>query len=115
MVTVKRGDVCWVDFGTPRGSSPGFRRPALIVQAGKYNQSRISTVVVAAITSNTRLANFADNVFLPAGTAGLDRDSVVNCTQLFTLDRHDLDATIGLLPTWLLDQVDAGLRSVLEL
>lgn len=115
MVALKRGDVCWVDFGPPRGSAPGFRRPALIIQAQKYNESRISTVVVAAITSNTRLANYGDNVFIPEGAAGLDRDSVVNVTQLFTLDRQDIETVVGSLPTWLMDQVGEGLKSVLEL
>ncbi|MCL2596017.1 MAG: type II toxin-antitoxin system PemK/MazF family toxin [Promicromonosporaceae bacterium] len=114
-MSARRGDIFWVDFDEPRGSSPAYLRPALLVQSNSYNESQLGTVIVAAITSNTRLARFLDNVFLPHGTAGLDRDSVVAVTQVFTVDRRDLRRPIGALPAYLLDQVDAGLASVLGL
>ncbi len=84
-------------------------------QAAAYNRSRLRTVVVAALTTNTRLAALPGNVFVPAATAGLDQDSVVNVTQLATVDRSYLDSRIGALPGWLLDEVDSGLRRVLAL
>ncbi|QAY70279.1 type II toxin-antitoxin system PemK/MazF family toxin [Xylanimonas protaetiae] len=112
-MTGRRGDVVWVDFGEPRGSAPAYVRPALVVQSDRYNDSRIATTVVVAITSNTALARFEDNVFLPAGTAGLDRDSVVNVTQVFTVDRSAIESPVGSLPASLLDQVADGVRSVL--
>ena len=112
---VRRGDVVWADFGEPRGSGPAYRRPALVVQADIYNASRISTVVLAAITSNTALARFSDNVFLPAGCGGLDRDSVVNVTQVMSVDRRYIDDDAGCLPNHLMDQVDAGMRAILGL
>lgn len=114
-MTLLRGDVVWVDFGEPRGASPAYRRPALVVQADRYNGSRIATVVVAVITSNTALARYEDNVFLPAGTAGLDRDCVVNISQVFTIDREAVDPPEGSLPPSLAEQVDTGLRHVLGL
>ena len=115
MVTISRGDVVWADFGEPRGSNPAYRRPAVVIQANAYNNSKIATVIVAAITSNKKLARFPDNIFLPIGTASLNKDSVVNITQLFTLDRQYLDHPVGALPSYVMDQIISGIRSVLGL
>lgn len=112
---IRRAEVCWVDFGEPKGSAPAKRRPAVVVQADQYNKSRISTVVVLPITSNTALARHPGNVFLPARASGLPKDSVVNVSQPMTVDRADLDATGVTLPENLMDAVDAGLRRVVDL
>ena len=112
---IRRGEVCWVDFGEPRGSAPANRRPAVIVQSDRYNASRISTVVVLPITSNTALARHPGNVFVPASASGLPKDSVVNVSQPMTVDRADVDDTGVDLPDSLMDVVDAGLRRVMDL
>lgn len=112
---IRRAEVCWVDFGEPKGSAPAKRRPAVVVQSDSYNVSRISTVVVLPITSNTSLARHPGNVFLPASASGLPKDSVVNVSQPMTVDRSDLDATGAELPASLMDAVDAGLRRVVDL
>ncbi len=111
----QRGDVHWVDLGQAVGSRPAKRRPVLIVQADSYNRSRLATVLVAVITSNTSLAVMPGNVFLPAVSTNLPRDSVVNITALVTLDRTELGDPIGHLPDSLLREVDKGLRGVLGL
>lgn len=54
----------------------------LVIQSASYNTSRLATVVVAVITSNTALAAVPGNVFLPAALTGLLKDSVVNVTAL---------------------------------
>lgn len=110
-----RGDVCWADLGEPGGSRPAKRRPVLVVQADPYNASRLSTTLVAVITSNTALASMPGNVFLPAVASGLPRDSVLNVTALVTLDKTDLDPPVGRLPGSLMIQIDRGLRRVLGL
>lgn len=112
---MRRGELWWTDLGEPRGSAPAERRPAVVVQADAYNRTRIGTAVVAVVTSNTRLATMPGNVFVPAGLTGLAHDSVVNVTQLATVDRDHLDERIGTLPGWLLDEVDRGLRRILGL
>lgn len=112
---IRRGEIWWVDFGTPRGSEPGYRRPALIVSSDRFNRSRIRTVVVAAITSNTALAGMPGNVALDDPATGLDRPSVVNVTQLATVDRQFLAKRAGTLARERLSAVDAGLRLVLRL
>jgi mRNA interferase MazF len=110
---IGRGDLWWADLGEPRGSAPALRRPVLVVQADTYNRSKLRTVVVLALTTNTRLAAMPGNVFIPARTAGLADDSVVNVTQVATVDRTDLDVRLGELPAWLMAEVDRGIRRVL--
>jgi mRNA interferase MazF len=103
------------DLPEPRRSEPGYRRPALVVQADPFNLSRIQTVIVAAISSNLELVEAPGNVLVPARSAGLARDSVVNVSQLLTLDRSFLTEPAGTLPPRLQRSVDEGLRTVLQL
>lgn len=112
---VRRGDIHWVDFGKPVGHEPALRRPAVIIQSDAYNASRLGTVVVAVITSNTKLAALPGNVFLPSAMTGLDRDSVVNVTALATVDRNMIGHPAGTMPTYLMNEVDTGIRDILEL
>ena len=109
---VRRGEIWWADLAAPRGSEPGYRRPVLIVQANSFNRSLIQTVIVAAITSNVGLAEAPGNVLIPARSSGLPRDSVVNVSQVLTLDRGYLTGRVGMLPQRLQAAVDAGLRLV---
>jgi mRNA interferase MazF len=114
-VVILRGAVSWADLGEPRGVAPGYRRPMLVVSADRFNLSAIRTVTVAVLTSNVRLASAPGNVLLDAGTAGLDRDSVVNVSALFTLDAGDLEEPTGRVTTAQLRAVDRGLRLALAL
>ena len=87
----------------------------LVISADTYNASRLATVLVAVITSNTALATMPGNVFMPASVTGLPRDSVVNVTALVTLDKADLADRAGTAPPSLLDEVGRGLRHLLGL
>lgn len=110
-----RGSICWADLGEARGSKPAKWRPVLVVQADSFNASRLNTTIAAVITSNTSLAAMPGNVFLPAAASGLPKDSVVNITALVTLDKTDLQAPVGDLPTSLMSEVNRGLHRVLGL
>ncbi len=112
---IERGGIYWADLGAPVGSRPAKRRPVLVISADIYNASRLATVLVAIITSNTALATMPGNVFMPATVTGLPRDSVVNVTALVTLDKTDLTDRTGTAPLSLLDEVGRGLRQVLDL
>jgi mRNA interferase MazF len=110
-----RGEIWWANLPDPIGSEPGYRRPVLVVQEDTFNQSRIQTVIVVAITSNVPLAEAPGNVFLPHTVSGLPRDSVANVSQILTLDKGFLTERLGALPNGLQEAVDEGLRMILYL
>lgn len=112
---MRRGDIWWASLPIPQGSEPGYRRPVLVVQADVFNRSRIETVLVAAITSNVRLAEAPGNVRLTRRQSGLPRESVVNISQLWTLDKIRLTDRVGRLPAEVMEDVDEGLKRVLSL
>ncbi len=112
---IRRGEVRWAVLGPVVGSRPAKRRPVLVVQGDSYNLSRLSTVLVAVITSNTALGAMPGNVFLPSTATGLPRDSVLNVTALATINATDLGDCVGVLPESLLHEVARGLRRVLAL
>ncbi len=112
---ITRGSIYWADLGDAIGSRPAKRRPVLVVSSDPYNQSKLATIVVAAITTNTSLAAIPGNVFLPLGVSGLTRDSVVNVTALATLNKTDLSKQSGVVPLSLMNDVERGLKRVLGL
>lgn len=112
---MRRGEIWWASLPEPSGSGPGFRRPLLIVSADSFNESRINTVIAAVLTSNLRLAGAPGNVQLPGRAAGLPKASVVNVSQLITVDKSFLTERVGRLSPRLLAEVEVGLRLVLAL
>jgi mRNA interferase MazF len=112
---VRRGEVWWATLPEPTGSGPDYRRPVLIVQANEFNESRIQTVIVAAMTSNLRLAEAPGNVLCRTRETKLPRDSVINVSQLLTVDKSLLTERLAALPTGTLRKVADGLRLVLNL
>ncbi len=112
---MRRGEIWWGSLPEPTGSGPGFRRPLLIVSANSFNDSGISTVVAAVITSNLRLADAPGNVRLPIKGTGLTKTSVANVSQIITVDKTFLTERIGRLNPRLLAEVDDGLRLVLSI
>jgi len=112
---VKRGEIWLADLTDPRKSEPGFSRPVLILQSDEFNRSRINTVIAAAITSNTKLAAAPGNVLLAKRSINLGRESVVNVSQIVTLDKSFLSERVGKLQPQKLREVDEGVRLVLAL
>jgi mRNA interferase MazF len=112
---MRRGEIWWASLGEPQASGPGFRRPVLIVQANEFNESAIRTSICAAMTSNMRLAEAPGNVRVTRRASGLPQESVVNVSQLITLDKQMLTEKVGRLPAESLRDVDAGIKLVLAL
>lgn len=112
---VARGQLWWAELPDTVGSEPGFTRPVLIVQAESFNRSKLTTVVIMAITSNLRLADAPGNVTLPKSKTGLPKDSVANVTQLSTIDRDSLKEPVVFLDKVTMRQIDEGLALVLGL
>jgi mRNA interferase MazF len=114
-VVIERGEIWWADLSDPVGSGPGFRRPVVVMQSDAFNRSRIRTVVAVVVTSNLRLVDAPGNVLLPAKASGLPKDSIANVSQVITLDRDFLSDRAGRIRGSLLNDVESGLRLVLDL
>jgi mRNA interferase MazF len=87
----------------------------LVVQSNDFNESAIRTSICAAITSNMRLANAPGNVRITRRVSGLPHDSVINVSQLITLDKQILTENVGRLPAQSMRDVEAGIKLVLAL
>ena len=114
-MVVQRGEIWWSSLATPGGSSPGFRRPVLVIQSNEFNRSRINTVVAVVITSNLVLENAPGNVRIPARASGLKKVSVVNVSQIITVDKSYLSTRVGTLKSNYLSDVEQGLRLVMDI
>ena len=113
-MVIGQGDVFWLDIGEPRGSAPGFRHPHVVVQNDVFNSSRIQTTVLCAITSNLERAKAPGNLLLRKGEANLPRPSVVNVSQVITVDKALLREKIGTLSRQRIREIAVGLRLVFE-
>lgn len=113
-MTIQQGDIYWIDLDDPKGSEPGFRHPHVVVQNNVFNASRINTVVVCALTSNLKRTAAPGNVALKKGEANLKKDSVVNISQLVTVDKADLGERIGRLSAARVREIISGIRLLLE-
>lgn len=111
---IRQGEIYWVDLGEPSGSAPGFLRPMVVVQNQLFNESRVATVVVCAITSNLRRAQAPGNVLLDEDEASLPKRSVVNVSQLFTVDKEDLVEKIGSLSRERVLEIIQGIALLLK-
>lgn len=112
---MKRGEIWWASMGRPRGSEPGFRRPIVIISSNDFNRSLIQTVICAVITSNLNLEHAPGNFKLKKSKQGVDRDSVVNISQLITMDKSFLTEQVGQLNGKQINTLNEGLRLVLNL
>jgi mRNA interferase MazF len=113
-MVIQQGDVYWVDLGEPVGSAPGYRHPHVVIQNNLFNLSRMNTVVVCALTSNLKRASAPGNVLLQEGDAGLPKRSVVVVSQIFTIDKTQLDEYIGTLSAKRMRQILDGIRLLTE-
>ncbi len=111
---IGQGDVFWIDLDEPSGSGPGYRHPHVVIQNNIFNRSRINTVVVCPLTSNLKRAKAPGNVLLVKGEAGLPKESVVNVSQIFTVDKTELRDKIGTLSRWRIREILAGVLLVIE-
>ncbi len=113
-MVINQGDIFWIDLGNPADSEPGYRHPHVVIQNNLFNKSRIHTVVVCALSSNVQRAGVPGNVLLEQGEASLPKQSVVMVSQIFTVDKSQLDEYIGTLSLKRIRQILEGVRLVIE-
>ncbi|MGI8542508.1 MAG: type II toxin-antitoxin system PemK/MazF family toxin [Aridibacter sp.] len=112
---MERGQIWWADLPEPRGSSPGYEHPIVIIQSDDFNKTNINTVIGAVITSNLVLAEMPGNVLIKKNQSELTKDSVVNVTQIVTIDNTELLEYVGKISERKMEQIERGLRLVLSL
>ena len=112
---MRRGEIWWASFPVPAASAPGYRRPVLVVQSNAFNESKIHTVIVLALTTNMHLASAPGNVRITRRQSGLQKDSVVNVSQIMTVNRSMLTEKAGELTELKLEEIAKGLRRILVL
>lgn len=113
-MVINQGDIYWIDLEEPRGSEPGYRHPHVVVQNNLFNRSQIQTVLVCPLTSNLKRANAPGNVLLDKKEANLLKRSVVNVSQVFTVDKSQLGDHIGTLSSKRIRQILEGIKLVME-
>jgi len=114
VIEIRQGDVFWLKFGPAAGSVPAERHPCVVVQSDLFNRSRIATAVVCLITSNLTRADAPGNVSLKKGEANLPKASVVNVSQVQTVNKVELADRIGKLPPSTVDAIRSGLQLLFE-
>jgi mRNA interferase MazF len=113
-MVIKQGEVYWIDLSEPRGSEPGFHHPHIVIQNNLFNDSKINTVVVCSLTSNLRRGKAPGNVTLNKGEANLPKKSIVNISQVFTVNKNELTEKTGQVSEKRIQEILAGLRLLTE-
>jgi mRNA interferase MazF len=114
-MVINQGDIFWIDFDDPLGSEPGYRHPHVVIQNNLFNHSRINTVVVCALTSKLARATAPGNVLLKPKEGNLPKQSVINVSQIFTVDKTQLSERIGTLSARRVREMLNGIRLLTEL
>jgi len=108
-----KGEIWWANLpADPYGSEPGKRRPVLILQNDAINRSNIRTVICAVITSNMSLARVPGNILLEKSVSGLAKSSVINFSQIFTVDKTRFTDQVLMLPKSYIEKINASIRYI---
>jgi mRNA interferase MazF len=110
-----KGEIWWAQLPSPRGSEPAKTRPVLIIQGDNFNRSTISTVICAIITSNIRLANAPGNLLLEKSESGLEKTSVINFSQIITVDKSFLMQLVSMLSKPQISKVNTSIKTVFDI
>ena len=113
-MVIRKGSVYWVDFSPGKASEPIGRRHGLVVQNDLLNDSKLNTVIVVAVTSTLKFGELPGNVNLRKGEANLPKRSVVNMTQIKTVDKNSLREKIGGLTKKRMAQVYEGMKIIMD-
>jgi mRNA interferase MazF len=113
-MVINQGDLFWIEFDAPDGSGPGYKHAHVVIQNNVFNRSRINTTVVCALTTNLRRAEVPGNILLNPGEVNLPKQSVINISQIYTVDKSELGDYIGTLSEQRVRQILQGLDLLLE-
>ena len=110
-----KGEIWWANLpDDPYGSEPGKRRPVVIIQNNSFNRSSIKTTICASITSNIKLAKFPGNIELEKSISGLEKTSVINFSQIITVDKSRLTEHVAMLPKNYIEKINESIRFIFD-
>ena len=110
-----KGEIWWAVLPSPRGSEPAKKRPVLIIQGDDFNSSKINTVICAVITSNLLLARVPPNILLEKADSHLQRTSVINFSQIITVDKSFLIQIVSMLPKQFIQLINKALKTIFDI
>lgn len=110
-----KGEIWWATLPSPRGSEPEKTRPVLIIQGDSFNRSSINTIVCAVVTSNISLANAPGNILLEKADSGLEKSSVINFSQIITLDKACFTRMVSMLSKPQIQKVNKSLKVIFDI
>jgi len=113
-MVINQGDIYWIELDEPEGSEPGYKHPHVIVQNNLFNRSKIKTVLVCPLTTNLKRAHAPGNVRLDKKESSLPKESVVNVSQVFTVDKTQLDEYVGTVSIKRIAEILNGIKLVLD-
>jgi mRNA interferase MazF len=111
---MNKGELYWAELDHAKGNEPGDRRPVLVIQSDLFNSSSIPTVMIAILTTNLKLAKAPGNVLISSSESGLPYDSVINVSQILTVNKSRLIKYVSDLDPALLFSVDNGIGLALD-
>jgi mRNA interferase MazF len=126
---MRRGEVYWADLAPRSGSEQSGaiqaksasrfagKRPVVLVSDDGFNQAEgWRSVIVVPITTSGAQERRGPTLFeIPAGVAGLSKQSVAICHQVTTLDRAKLTRRMGILTPVLLERLAEALKAAVDL
>jgi len=110
----RRGEIYWLDFSPATGAEMRASHPALIIQNDVGNQVSALTIM-AAITTNLRVADLPVGVRIEPEESGLPRPSVVHLGHIYTVDKQRLGRRVGQLPAEVMRQINMAAQVSLGL
>lgn len=110
---LRRGHLYVVDFNPRVRTKPGKLRPAVVVQNDAVNEAGYPSTIVLPTTTKLVDTSTPIRFRLPAGTAGLERDSDVLVAQVIAVANESFRKELGVLPPSMMDELDQKLRAVL--
>ena len=113
MLEIKRGEIYWINWHPARGSEQTGRRPALVIQNDTGNLVSSTVIVAACTTSNGKHYPFL--VPILKAESGLPKDTIINLSQILTIDKTRLDGKCGELNRAKMYQVDIAIKKSLDL
>jgi len=113
-MVISQGDIFWIDLNQPSGSEHGYTHPFVVVQNNVFNKSQIGTVIVCVVTSNLKRAESPGNILLFPGESNLSKQSVINISQIYTVDKRDLSEKIGVLSPERVQEMLDGIDLILK-